>query len=115
MSTLFQIKIDDDPDLVEELTEAIAEASPDIEDLTPRGRNVPVTEIIVALGTAGAFAGFYQIITTLLTKNLSRELAIERDGVKISLKGQSIPEMEALIEKFAPELIKQKTSKRTKK
>lgn len=72
---------------------------------TPIDRNVPIPfEVIIALGSAGAFTALYQIICKVIGKNEAREVVIEKDGVKISIKGHSLPEQKELLDKLLPQL-----------
>jgi hypothetical protein len=95
----------DDPELLTKLTEA-AEAAGLRPTLPVRLRTVPpAAEIILAIGSAGAFTALYQIIGSLLKKNENRELTLKLGDVELTLKGHTLPEEEALLERLAPELL----------
>lgn len=105
MATSLRIQISDDPVLASEAAQAIKEAGIEIQPETPRVRGIPAAiEIVVALGSAGAFTALYKVICRLLEKNKYREVTIEGKRMKICLKGHSLPEERELLEKLAPEL-----------
>ena len=115
MATSLRIQIKDDPVLASEAAQAIKEAGIEIQPRTPRVRGIPVAiEIVVALGSAGAFTVLYQVICRLLEKNKERELTVERKGMKIRLIGHSLLEEREFLEKLVPELTNRGTSKHTK-
>jgi hypothetical protein len=64
-------------------------------------------EVLLALGSAGAFTVFYQTIAAYLKRDEGRELTLEKGDVRITLKGRNLPEELALIRKLAPELLPQ--------
>jgi hypothetical protein len=61
---------------------------------------LPPTEIIVALGSAGVFSAVFQVISSYLTKNKDREITLEHNGSKITIKGHSLPEEKELLQKL---------------
>ncbi len=69
-----------------------------------RGLTFP-SEIIVALGSAGAFTAFYKVIRKLLEANKDRGVEFIRKGIKVSIKGHSLPEEKELLETLVPEFI----------
>lgn len=71
-----------------------------------RTRSLPVpAEIVVAIGSAGAFTAFYQVINKFLERNKDRELRLEGNGRSLSIKAHSLLEEQALLKQLAPELI----------
>lgn len=104
MDTVLRIGIENDETMAVEVERAIDEAGTEVRrSLRTRG-GFP-TEIVVALGSAGAFTALYQIISNILEKDKNRELTIERDGNKITLKGHTLPEEKQLLRELAPDLI----------
>lgn len=55
-----------------------------------------INEIIVALGSAGAFSVLYQIVNSYLRRSDDREVTFEKDDMKITIKGHSLPEEKVL-------------------
>jgi hypothetical protein len=115
MSIQFRISSPDDPQLLVEAEAAACSAG--LEPKHPaRFRDIPASlDILVALGSAGAFTALYQVIASLLAKNKDRELTIERKGLKLTLKGHSLPEEKALLLQLAPELVEKPEKVKTKK
>jgi hypothetical protein len=109
MKTILWIHLGNDAALAAEATQAIKDAGIEICHPRPERVGVPL-EIIVALGSAGAFSGLYQIIGKLLEKNKGWEVTIESERGKITIKGPTLPEVKELLEQLAPELTKRKTS-----
>jgi len=73
----------------------------------PPERGIPhVGEIIVAIGSAGAFQALYQVICKVLEKNKDREIIVVRKDKQITIKGHSLPEEKDIIRQIAPELIR---------
>jgi hypothetical protein len=71
----------------------------------PVGHMIPgALEIVVALGSAGAFTTFYNVLSKLLNANKNREITIQFNGFSLSIKGHSVPEEEALLKQIAPQL-----------
>ncbi len=112
METIFRIHLGNDVALAAKATQAIEDAGIEIRHPRPE-RAVDPLEIIVALGSAGAFKGLYRIIGGLLVKNKGCKVVIETEWGKIIIEG-TLPEVKEVLEQLAPELIKRKTSKRTK-
>ena len=99
------LSVTGDHQLISELDEALTTAG-----LAPRSparmRTLPgAAEIIVALGSAGAFTALYQIISKLLERHKDREIKIERAGCSISLKAHGFTEEKELLKLLAPELL----------
>lgn len=110
MSIKLVISIDQsEADLRVELVDAIKTAGLDI-SRGPRKRGEPVVDIILTLGSAGAFTALYQIICKLLEKNKDRRLVIKYKGGEVEITGHSLPEELSLLQKIAPGLDKQKKS-----
>ena len=69
-------------------------------------------EWIVSLGSAGVFTAVVQTLQKYLEKNSGREITIERDGqkktMKVSIKGHNKREEEELLRELFPELTKKK-------
>jgi len=89
-----------------ELKDAIAGCPMVVMSYTPPSRGIPanLSQILVSLGSAGAFTALYQVISKFLEKNKDRELTIERKGIKVVIKGHGLPEEYILLEMLAPEL-----------
>jgi hypothetical protein len=66
--------------------------------------DLPIKEIIIAVGSAGVFSGLYQTIAQFLTRNKERELILEHDKTKLVLKGHSLSEEKEILRKLLPEL-----------
>lgn len=94
-------------DLMDRMKKAGLSASP-VDRIMPG-----VSEVVLALGSAGAFTAFYNIVSTLLSTNKNREITIKYNGSSISIKGHSVPEEQELLEQIAPQL-KTATRKPTK-
>ncbi len=72
-----------------------------------------ITQVAIALGSAGVFSTLYQAIGSYISRNQSREITLEKGKTKITIKGHSLPEEQELLKKLAPELLpKQKESKK---
>lgn len=71
---------------------------------SPEGLIVSATEIVVVLGSAGAFTALYQVLGKFLDRHKDREVVIERNGVKISLKAHSPGDAKAILAQILPEL-----------
>lgn len=75
-------------------------------ELPPHGGAAP-SEVIIAV--AGIVAGpFFALLTELVrayfNRRISREVAIERNGVKVVLKGRNVDEEMALLKRAFPDL-----------
>ena len=46
-------------------------------------------EIIIALSSAGAFTAFFQFLRSYLERDKHRELTLQRDKIKLTIKGHS--------------------------
>ena len=65
-------------------------------------------EIIVTLGSAGAFTALYKVLSKLLNTNKSRQITIQHKESSISITGHSIMEEKELIKLIAPHLLDEK-------
>ena len=113
MSIIFNINVGNDPILITEITKLITETGIEIYDRYLRRRGIPHLDIIVALGSAGAFTALYQVICKYLEKNKDREITIEREGTKICIKGHSVPEEKEFLKTFAIESMKEVHHRKT--
>lgn len=59
---------------------------------------LPITEVVIALSSAGAFTAIYQVICKFLERNKDREITLERGKVKVTVKGHSLPEEKELLD-----------------
>lgn len=66
----------------------------------------PLQGIIVTLGSAGVFTVVYQILKAYLERNRTKEVTIERNGVKLRIKSHNFPEEKRVLEMVLPELNK---------
>lgn len=107
MEVLLRVITEDDATLTDEIEQALKEEGLD----TRRPRTRGSIEIVVALGSAGAFTALYQVLAKLLERNQGKEVTLERRGTKISLKGLSMHETNELLEQLTPELIARDTPK----
>ncbi len=105
MSNLLKIQANENPDLVAEMIQAIQAAGGKVQGPAIQTRSpVPVTDIILALGSAGVFTALYKIIREFLAKNRG-EITLETQNVKLTLKGPYLlPDAIALLEILTPEL-----------
>ncbi len=105
---MLHFRADNQPDLLAELEKEAKEVG--LNPTRPaRMRNIPLQEIIVGLGSAGAFTALFQLISNLLLKNKDRELIIISKGTTLTLKGHSLPEEKELLERLLPEFAEAKT------
>lgn len=112
MAILLRIHIGNDAAFSAEATQAFKEAG--IETRTPRRRGGPLPlDIIIALGSAGAFSTVYQIFAKLLDKDKGRAVTIETKNTKISVTGFSLSQVKEFLEHLA-EQFEQGTSEHTK-
>ena len=105
METTFRIHLGDDVALAAKATQAIEDVGIEIRHPRPE-REVAPLEIIVALGSAGAFAGLYRIIGGLLVKNKGWKVMIKTECGEIIIEGPTLPGVKEILEQLAPELIK---------
>ena len=59
-----------------------------------------INEIIVTLGSAGAFSVLYQIVSAYLRRSDEREVTFEKDDMRITIKGHSLPEEKVLLKQL---------------
>jgi hypothetical protein len=97
-----RIIIDDDAPLLAELREAAETAG-----LSPRSppRVRGVADILLAIGSAGAFTAVYQIIASVLKKDAERELTLKLGEVVLTVKGHNLPEEQKLLSLLMPKLV----------
>jgi len=106
MPSLIRIHLDNNDELPKELELAIKETDIDIVSIDQSHRGaIAFVDIVVALGSAGAFTALYQIICKLMEKDKDRELTIESDKKKVTLKGFKLPEAKELLKMLAPEVL----------
>lgn len=111
MTIVFKLHFKKDASFVAEAMKAFQDAQIEVQK-PPGMRGAPTMDIIIALGSAGAFTALYQVINKLLDKNKGRTVKIERGKTKVSLTGYSLPEVKELMEQLAPELLKHAKSKK---
>ena len=115
MQTTLHINVGGDPILAVEATQAIRAAGIEVRAQTRRTRGVPpLTDIIVALGSASAFTALCKVLCKLLEKHKDKEITIERNKTKIHLRGYCLPEVQELLQELTPELIDREKSRRTR-
>jgi hypothetical protein len=77
----------------------------------PLKRGLPVPfEVVVAVGSAGAFTALYQVICKVLEKDKDRELTLEYGKKKIIIKGHSIRKGKEILNNLFPEFIETKSN-----
>lgn len=104
------IKIDagGDPTSIEELCESISE-NDELQLLTPlRTRGTLLSEIVITLGTIGAFEFLWSLLKRISNKNETKEFTLTKDKTSISFKGYSQKDINEVIKALAPELIEEK-------
>ena len=104
MPIVFQLHFGKDASFLAETTQALHDVGIEVRE-PPTMRSVSPGDIIVALGSAGAFTALYQVIFKLLEKNKNRAVTFEYEKTKISVTGYSLPEVKELLEQLAPELL----------
>lgn len=104
MNTPIQLNIYCERGLMKELMDALK--LKDLEFKQPVGlrNDLAISEIIVALTSAGAFTAIYQIIASILKKNEKRKIMVKTPKTTISIEGHSISDEESLLKILAPEL-----------
>ena len=113
MSTKLQLSFVGDASFVAEAIQALQNTGIEMRK-TPRTRGVSLIDIIVTLGSAGAFTALYRVISKLLEKDKNCEVMIKRGETEICLKGYGLPKTNELLEQLAPELLKKTPPKRAK-
>jgi hypothetical protein len=108
MSVVIQLNFHNDISLAAEATRAIQEEDIQVRKV-PQSRNVGGLDLLISLGSAGAFTAFYQILCKILEKNKEKEISIERGGTKVTIKGYSFLDTQQILEKLAPELLPKKS------
>lgn len=110
MLIVFHFSADNHPDLLAEIEKEAKEIGLNpTRPVRMRTGSLPI-EIIVALGSAGAFTALFQLISNLLSKNKDRELTITipSEEKTLTLKGHSLPEEKELIKRLAPMFAEEK-------
>jgi Effector Associated Constant Component 1 len=75
----------------------------------------PDAEFIVALGSAGVFTALIQTINKFLERNKGREITVEREGKKITIKAHGLREEREILQELFPELVAPKVRQVPKK
>jgi hypothetical protein len=76
----------------------------------PFGGGTPSVEILIALaGVTGSIVtavitAIYQSINKYMERDANREITVEKDGKRITLKGHSMPELKELFNSLYPEV-----------
>ena len=111
MTTILRVNLGDNDVLANEAIEAIKESGIKIQ-LPRRNRgsiSPEAIQVIIALGSAGAFTALYQVIGTLLERNKGWEIQIEnKNEKKVTIKGPTLVGVKELLQHLAPELIEGK-------
>ena len=76
-----------------------------------RSFGIPFEQIMIALGSAGAFTALCRLLSKYLERYRDREVIVEKDGTKISLKGLPEPEVKNLLIKLLPDSMLQSESR----
>ena len=101
METVLKINLGNDAALAAEAIQAIRDVGLEIRHPQHRRDITGVIEVFVALGSVGAFAGLYQIVSKLLEKNKNWTVEIETEqGKKIIIKGPTLPGVKELLEQL---------------
>jgi hypothetical protein len=108
MNTLIHLKISCDPELMKELTDSLESKGLKTKQAVGLRNELAVSEIIIAISSAGAFTAIYQIIASILKKNEKRKITFKTKKTTISIEGHNISEEESLLKILAPELINKK-------
>jgi len=93
----------DEVALVAELAETMKRAGLNVSQ-GPRKRGEPVSDIVVMLGSTGAFTVLYKIMFKFLEKDKDRKIVLKYKDGEIEIVGHSMPEELELIQKFKPYL-----------
>ena len=112
MPSIARITTNHDEVIVEQLIQDIARAGLDILPSAQRTRGVPAIDILVALSSAGTLTVLYQVLVKFLEKNKGREITIEINDRKVTLKGLSPPEEMNLLRKLVPDLMSPEPARR---
>jgi hypothetical protein len=102
-----QLRLEGDASFAAEAVRALRSAHIETH-MTPRMRGVSPIEVIVTLGSAGAFTAVYKVISKLLDRNKDREVTMKRGEMEVCVKGYNLPETNELLDRLAPELLKKK-------
>ncbi len=118
MTTILRIHLGNDAALAEEAVQAIKDAGIDIR--SPRLKreviSSEVIQIIIALGSAGAFTALCNAIVELLKKHEGWEVTIEnKEGKKIIIKGPTLTGIRQLLNDIVPDMEEKKPPKIIKK
>jgi hypothetical protein len=113
MSNFIRICSNNDFHLAQELQREIGESGVSfkkIDNIIPGA-----SEVIVTLGSAGAFTALYKVLSKVLNVNKNRQITIQHKESSISITGHSLMEEEALIKMIAPHLLDDKKTNSEKK
>lgn len=91
------------PEFIDSVTSRVRSLGGEIYFPNATRGDIPIKEIIIAVGSAGVFSGLYQTISQFLTRHKERELSLERDKTKLVLKGHSLSEEKEILKKLLPE------------
>ena len=75
-----------------------------VRNRTARNSWVDAGNLIIGLGSAGAFSALYQVLCKYIDKDKTRSITIETKSVKLTLTGHSRAEEKAMLELLFPEL-----------
>ena len=106
MSVLVHLDVTGQPILVRELEVGLKLAG--LDTVTP-GRMLPAdvpVEIIVTLGSAGAFTALHHVLASVLRKDSARELtiAVPSTGARITVKGHNLKDEKELLRAVGSDL-----------
>jgi hypothetical protein len=101
-----------DENLKSELFESIRESGLEVDMGAERVRGmVPPMDIIVALSSAGTLTVLYQIFAKIIERNKNREITIELNGKRFTLKGHSLRDEKDFLNMLLPLLTGRKERK----
>jgi hypothetical protein len=72
-------------------------------DSNRRSSDLISPELIVALGSAGAFSGVFRLLLSYLTRHRDRIITVQRGNTKVTIKGHSQPQETALMATLFPD------------
>jgi hypothetical protein len=99
-------------DLLEKITSTLQINGGNIYYLGRTRGGLPITEVVIALSSAGAFTAIYQIICKFLERHKDREITLERGKVKVTVKGHSLPEEKELLDALLTDEGRSSTSRK---
>lgn len=68
-----------------------------------RKRSLASAELIIALGSAGAFTALYKVICALIERKAGRSLTVKWGTGEVNIVGHSLPEERELVSRIWPE------------